>query len=750
MSSWSPSGSGTPAPPPDTAPTASARATTPTTVNGLGRVTLDGTATDPEGDTLSYAWASPRGGTFDDASALDTTWTAPAKTDAAQDIVLTLTVTDDGAGRLTHAAEVHVRVRENQRPTASVSPGAASVDGGGEVMLRGTASDPDTTTLSYAWTSSGAGSFHDDAALDTTWTAPPKTNAAQDITLTLTVTDDGYVERAATVTVQVTVRGDQPPPRIITGIGGGGGPPPAPTPSDEDFEWTVSRDIEELDSGHDTPLGAWSDGVTLWIAQNGDGADDAVYAYDLVSGERVEEREFELDGTNRAPRGVWSGDGTVVWVSDSGQRRLFAHDLESGERLPERDLGLDTRNRAARGIWSDGETMWVLDGRADALFAYDLAGGELLAEYALHDDNDDPHGIWSDHVTVWVSNHDPKRLFAYRLPSPERPATEDADAVPLMRVRDEEFRELRRASNNSPRGIWSDGDVMYVADQSDDKVYSYNMPDAIDARLASLSLSGVEIGEFAPGRPDYEGVLGEGVTETTVEAEAAQGGAAVVIEPADADEDADGHQVALAGVAGITVTVTSEDGSRTRVYRVRLAEPAPAADCLRGAVAVGFSLVAYEGGSVEALEACAQSRHVTALHALHDGEYVSYSLGAQEFANRTFRELYPDGVPALTPLIARSEGPPSEAPAASEVTEPWPECLRGATAGGFSLVVYEGGSVDDLEACARSLDVAAVYALHEGEFVSYILGAPDFVNEAFVALFPEGLAPVTPLIARSD
>ena len=101
-SSWSPSGSGTLAPPPNTAPTAAATATTPTTVNGLGRVTLDGTATDPEGDTLTYAWASSRGGTFDDASVLDTTWTAPAKTHARQDIVLTLTVTDDGT-EPTHA-----------------------------------------------------------------------------------------------------------------------------------------------------------------------------------------------------------------------------------------------------------------------------------------------------------------------------------------------------------------------------------------------------------------------------------------------------------------------------------------------------------------------------------------------------------------------------------------------------------------------------------------------------------------------
>ena len=32
----------------------------------------------------------------------------------------------------------------------------------------------------------------------------------------------------------------------------------------------------------------------------------------------------------------------------------------------------------------------------------------------------------------------------------------------------------------------------------------------------------------------------------------------------------------------------------------------------------------------------------------------------------------------------------------------------------------------------------------------YILGAPEFANEAFVALFPDGLAPVTPLIAKRD
>ena len=301
----------------------------------------------------------------------------------------------------------------------------------------------------------------------------------------------------------------RPPPPIIiitTGTrGGGGGPsgPSGPTPSEVDFEWNVTRDIEELDGGNDRATGVWSDGTTLWVADNADGAGDAVYAYDLASGERVEEREFELDERNRAPRGVWS-DGETVWVSDSGRERLFAYRLADGERVEEREFALAAGNSDARGIWSDEETMWVLDGVKDSLFAYDLESGALLAEYELDAANDDPRGVWSDGVTVWVSDHGAKRLFAYRVPvlpdAETDPGEEDADddARELERVRDEEFSMLSRASNNSPRGIWSDGDVMYVADESDDRVYSYNMPDAADARLASLTLSGVDIGEFDP------------------------------------------------------------------------------------------------------------------------------------------------------------------------------------------------------------------------------------------------------------
>ena len=309
----------------------------------------------------------------------------------------------------------------------------------------------------------------------------------------------------AIATVTVGPRPAPSPPGSSGGPvgGGGGGGSGAPRPSKADFEWTVTRDLEALAAGNDRPTGAWSDGSTLWLANNPDGPGDAVYAYDLASGERLEEREFALDERNRAPRGVWGGGGTA-WVSDSGRDRLFAYDLASGEGLPGRDIELAARNAHARGLWGGGGRIWVLDGNRNSLLAYREASGDLLAEYTLAAANGDPHGLWSDGVTIWVSDHGAKRLFAYRLPDPA-PDDPAGEPQPLERVRDEEFSRLTRASNNSPRGIWSDGEVMYVADAHDGRVYTYNMPDAIDARLASLVLAGVRFDEFSPLRTEYEG-----------------------------------------------------------------------------------------------------------------------------------------------------------------------------------------------------------------------------------------------------
>ncbi len=90
--------------------------------------------------------------------------------------------------------------------------------------------------------------------------------------------------------------------------------------------------------------------------------------------------------------------------------------------------------------------------------------------------------------------------------------------------------------------------------------------------------------------------------------------------------------------------------------------------------------------SVEELVTCAESRDIVALYALHEGVYVPYILGAPEFVNRAFERQH----------------------------------------------------------------ITALYALAAGEWVPYILAAPEFVNREFSELYAEGLPSITALVARSD
>jgi len=618
-----------------------------------GTITIDVLAndSDPENDNLSLANALPRGPRRGSAT-VDTTTNRITYTPRANYHGVdsfSYRVQDDGSPRLSSTATVSITVDPvNDAPTFPAATAERSVSENAEeddnVGAPVTATDIDGDDLTYSLSGTDAFAFDIDGAGQITVGAGVTFDIATQDTYEVTVTvDDGSGESNATASVAVTIAvttGAVGP--VIIGGGGGGGGPSGPTPSEADFEWTVKHDIEALDAANDTPTGMWSDGATLWLVDNPDGAGDAVYAYNASTGERLAEREFALDERNRAPRGIWS-DGKVAWVSDSGRDKLFAYALATGERLPDRDIELHEDNDDARGIWSDGPTIWVLDDRANAVFAYDLETGALLTKYALDSGNSSPQDVWSDGVTIWVSDpgSSPRRLFAYRLPVPaDQQAAEDEDKE-LERVRDEDFTELSSASNNSPRGIWSNGDVIYVADESDDKVYTYNMPDAIDARLASLTLEGIDIGEFDPDQTDYEGVIGEGVTETVVTAAAMQRRTDVAVRPDDGDgDDTNGHQVALAGVTEITVTVSSADGSRMNTYRVTF-EPA----VVELALSPTWTSFEWPGADGTAIDEAGLPEEVIAVYAWSEttGSWLGYfpSLG---------------DVPGLNTLAAFSSG----------------------------------------------------------------------------------------------
>lgn len=60
---------------------------------------------------------------------------------------------------------------------------------------------------------------------------------------------------------------------------------------------------------------------------------------------------------------------------------------------------------------------------------------------------------------------------------------------------------------------------------------------------------------------------------------------------------------------------------------------------------------------------------------------------------------------------------------------------------GSGLAVFDGGSVEQAAA-----GMASIWATAQGRFVGFVSGAPSFVNQRFMALFPDGLIPAgTPL-----
>jgi MYXO-CTERM domain-containing protein len=186
-----------------------ANAGTDQTVNEGTAVTLNGTgSTDPDGNTLTYAWSQTAGPTvtLTGANTAQPAFTAPAVT---ADTVLTFRVTVSD-GTLSSADTVNITVKDvgqgqNNAPVANAGPDQ-TVNEGTAVTLNGTgSSDPDAgTTLTYAWsqTAGPTVSLTGGNTAQPTFTAPEVT-ADTVLTFTLTVSDGTL---SSTDTVSITVK----------------------------------------------------------------------------------------------------------------------------------------------------------------------------------------------------------------------------------------------------------------------------------------------------------------------------------------------------------------------------------------------------------------------------------------------------------------------------------------------------------------------------------------------------------------
>jgi hypothetical protein len=156
------------------------------------------TASDSDGDELSYIW-SANGGQVSGGGAI-ASWTAPASEGCYN---VTVKVIDGLGGEDTDS--IAITVRTNGAPAImSLTADANWTTPSGNLQLTCSASDPDGDELTYDWSATAGSTSGTGPAVS--WTAP-QTVGTYD--LTVLVTDD-YGE-SATRTISLSVLSGQPP-----------------------------------------------------------------------------------------------------------------------------------------------------------------------------------------------------------------------------------------------------------------------------------------------------------------------------------------------------------------------------------------------------------------------------------------------------------------------------------------------------------------------------------------------------------
>ncbi len=186
-------------------------------------VTLDGSgSSDPEDETLTYAWSQTSGTsvTLNGAATANPTFTAPTQLTADEQLVFSLTVTDArNAASAADTVTVTVTAGTNEAPTADAGDNQTVAEGATVTLDGSGSSDPEEETLTYAWsqTSGASVTLNGAATANPTFTAPEQLAADEQLVFSLTVTDARNAASAAdTVTVTVTAGDKDAPTATLT------------------------------------------------------------------------------------------------------------------------------------------------------------------------------------------------------------------------------------------------------------------------------------------------------------------------------------------------------------------------------------------------------------------------------------------------------------------------------------------------------------------------------------------------------
>ena len=511
------------------------------TVQGDGMIALTGRGSDPEQGLLIYAWSGD--GTFNNAAAKDTTWTAPPATNRERTVTLTLTVTDELGLNDTKIVQIIVAA-VNSAPSfpvaetgeRNVDEGSGAGDNVGEPLE---AVDEEGDSLTYVLGGMDASYFVIDGA--------------GQIRVATSTTLDYEIKVSYALTVSVSDGKDAHGNTDLS--------------MDDAKGVTISVvNVEEAGNVLLSPLSPQVGEVMTARVMDPDNY-IALANLGLIPASAVESWVWERSDNSDGPWVTIANTTTASYapvVADKG-KYLRATATYTDRRGPEKTASevsgevapgipsaptspMAAYRRAVNGLavsWSpplsnrgDPVTEYLVQWRSTLAPGCPENGVWENASGSGDNEGSDECGTVIDHRTVTSTTYTITTL-------------DSADLVAGTTY------DVRVSAGNAVGiGGWSE-------------VVSARVP-STNAELRSLAVNPVDISEFKAETTLYSLAVGSTVTQATVSAIAAETNATVAFSPpVDSNVLRAGHQIALhPGDTIIAVTVTAEDGVTTRTYTI--------------------------------------------------------------------------------------------------------------------------------------------------------------------------------------
>ena len=511
------------------------------TIQGDGMISLSGGGSDPEQGLLTYAWSGD--GTFNDADAKDTTWTAPPATNQDLVVTLTLTVTDELEVSDTSVVQIIVAA-VNSTPSFPVSEtGERYVDegsgAGGDVGEPVEAVDEESDSLTYVLGGMDASSF----VIDGTGQIGVASSTTLDYeikvsyTVTVSVSDGkdahGNTDLSVDDAIGVTIR--------VVDVEEDGNVSLSPL-SPQVGEVMTARVMDPdnyipLDNLGLIPASA----VESWLWEHSDNSDGPWVT--IVNTTTASYAPVVADIGNYLRATATYTDRRGPGKTASGVSGEVASGIPSAPTSP-----MATYRRAVNGLavrWSP-----PLSDGGDPITEYLVQWRSTLApgcpENEVWESESGSGDIEGSDECITVIDFQTVTSTTYTITT--------LDSAVLVAGTTYDVRVS--AANAVGIGGWSE-------------MVSARVPSA-DAALSFLAIDPVDISEFRAEATSYSLTVGSTVTQATVSATAAETNATVEFSPpVDSDMLRAGHQIALhPGDTIIAVTVTAEDGATTRTYTI--------------------------------------------------------------------------------------------------------------------------------------------------------------------------------------